>query len=97
MDRKPGRHPGPLHRPGQPTLHRLNLRLVCPVPLGYPLGVMFTDVVMDALGASTKEYAMIEPAEGDTVQTEPYTDRETWEWRLGDIPMPMSGGSKEKT
>lgn len=32
----------------------------------------------------TKEYAMIEPAEGDTVQTEPYADRETWEWRLGD-------------
>lgn len=29
-----------------------------------------------------KEFAMVEPAEGDTLVTEPYTDRTQWEWRL---------------
>jgi hypothetical protein len=31
-----------------------------------------------------KEFAMVEPAPDDTVRTEPFADRETWEWRLED-------------
>jgi len=29
-----------------------------------------------------KEFTMVEPAEGDTLLTEPYADRTQWEWRL---------------
>jgi len=31
-----------------------------------------------------KEFAMVEPAPDDTVRTEPFADRDTWEWRLED-------------
>ncbi len=31
-----------------------------------------------------KEFAMVEPAPDDTARSEPYEDRDTWEWRLED-------------
>ena len=34
-----------------------------------------------------REFAMITPADGDTINTEPYADPSTWEWKLADGTM----------